>query len=58
MLRCCFTGLVDELRLLVSPLSAGEGKALFEATQRRRGFELRKVEQLQDGRVSLIYGIG
>jgi dihydrofolate reductase len=51
-------GLVDELRLLVYPLPAGEGKALFEATQRRRGFELRKVEQLQEGRVSLIYGIG
>jgi dihydrofolate reductase len=51
-------GLVDELRLIVYPLMAGEGKALFAATQRRRGLELRNVQQLQGGRVSLIYGIG
>jgi dihydrofolate reductase len=51
-------GLVDELRLIVYPLIAGEGKALFATTKRRRGLELRKVQQLQDGRVSLIYAIG
>jgi len=51
-------GLVDELRLVVYPLIAGEGKALFATTECRRGLELRKVQQLQDGRVSLIYGIG
>ena len=51
-------GLVDELRLIVYPLIAGEGKALFATTERRRGLEPRKVQQLQDGRVSLIYGIG
>jgi len=52
------TGLVDELRLIVYPLIAGQGKALFATAERRRGLELRKVEQLQGGRVSLIYGIG
>ncbi len=51
-------GLVDELRLIVYPLIAGPGKALFATTERRRGLEPRKVEQLPDGRVSLIYGIG
>ena len=51
-------GLVDELRLIVYPLIAGEGKALFATTEHRRGLELRKIQQLQDGRVSLIYGIG
>jgi dihydrofolate reductase len=51
-------GLVDELRLIVYPLIAGEGKALFATTQRRRALELRKVQQLPDGRVSLIYAIG
>jgi len=45
-------------RLIVYPLIAGEGKALFGTTESRRGLELRKVQQLQDGRVSLIYGIG
>jgi dihydrofolate reductase len=51
-------GLVDELRLIVYPPIAGEGKALFATTERRRGLELRKVQQLPDGRLSLIYGIG
>lgn len=51
-------GLVEELRLIVYPLIAGEGKELFATTERRRGLELRKFQQLQGGRVSLIYGIG
>lgn len=49
-------GLVDELRLLVYPLVAGEGKSLFGGTERHR-LELRKSEQLKDGRISLTYGI-
>jgi dihydrofolate reductase len=51
-------GLVDELRLIVHPLIAGEGKALFATAERRRELELREVQQLRGGRVSLIYGIG
>lgn len=51
-------GLVDELRVIVYPLIAGEGKALFATTERRHGLELRKVEPLTNGRVSLTYGIG
>ena len=51
-------GLVDELRLIVYPLIAGEGKALFATAERRGKLEFRKVQQLTDGRVSLIYGIG
>ena len=52
------SGLVDELRLIVYPLIVGEGKALFASTKARRGLELRKLEQLPGGRLSLIYGIG
>lgn len=50
-------GLVDELRLIVHPLLAGGGSNLFGATERRRTLELRKAQQLTDGRVSLVYGI-
>ena len=50
-------GLVDELRLIVYPLIAGEGKALFANTERRRALQLRQVQQLSDGRASLIYGV-
>jgi len=50
-------GLVDELRLIVYPLIAGDGKALFATTKHHRGLQLQKVQQLQGGRVSLIYGI-
>jgi len=51
-------GLVDELRLLVYPLIASGGKALFATTEQRRALELGKVEPLPDGRVRLVYGIG
>jgi len=50
--------LVDELRLIVYPLVAGQGKPLFQTNENRRRLELRKVEQLPDDRLSLIYSIG
>jgi len=50
-------GLVDELRLIVYPLIVGRGTALFATTERRHGLELRKVQQLSAGLVSLVYGI-
>jgi dihydrofolate reductase len=57
ILRACLkAGLVDELRFIVHPLIAGEGTPLFTAPE-RRGLELRHVEKLSDGRVSLVYGV-
>jgi dihydrofolate reductase len=50
-------GLVDELRLIVHPLVAGEGKALFATMTSRRRLEFQRVQQLSGGRVSLAYGI-
>jgi dihydrofolate reductase len=50
-------GLVDELRLIVYPLIVGEGRVLFPSSG-RHGMELRKVEQLPEGRLGLVYGIG
>ena len=49
--------LVDELRMIVYPLIAGEGKPLFAGTQRQRGLELKSVQQLSEGRVSLVYAV-
>jgi len=50
-------GLVDELRLLVYPLIAGPGKALFGGAGQRRALELRTVEQLSGGRIRQVYAI-
>ena len=48
-------GLVDEIRLIVYPLVAGVGKALFATSERRRRLSLEEVRQLPDGRVFLVY---
>ncbi len=52
-----YAGLIDELRMIVYPLIAGEGKPLFAATGRQRGLELKSVQQLSEGRVSLVYAV-
>ena len=50
-------GLVDELRMIVYPLIAGEGKSLFASATRQRGLELKNVQQLSEGQVNLVYQI-
>jgi dihydrofolate reductase len=50
-------GLVDELRLLVYALIAGEGKALFATARQRHALKLQRAEQVSEGRVSLIYSL-
>jgi dihydrofolate reductase len=53
---CLEAGLIDEFRLIIYPLIAGEGTALFTAPG-RHGLELRDVGKLSGGRVSLVYGV-
>lgn len=50
-------GLVDELRLIIYPLIAGEGKALFATVERRHKLELQQVQQLPKGLIRVTYGI-
>lgn len=51
-------GMLDELRLLVYPLVAGDGRALFATVKKRSALRLLKAEALPDGRASLVYGLG
>jgi dihydrofolate reductase len=51
---CIDHGLLDELRLVVHPVIAGAGAALFTAPE-RRGLDLRNSETLAGGRVRLDY---
>lgn len=50
-------GLLDELRLLVHPLIAGPGKALFATGARRRSLHLQDLRQRADGLLSLNYRV-
>uniref|UniRef100_UPI003F495877 dihydrofolate reductase family protein n=1 Tax=Actinomadura sp. CA-154981 TaxID=3240037 RepID=UPI003F495877 len=50
-------GLLDELRLIIYPLIAGEAKALFATVERRHSLDLQEVKRLPDGLVSLVYTI-
>ncbi len=46
-------GLVDELRLLIYPVIAGDGRPLFSTPGVARGVAFSDVRQLPDGRVAL-----
>lgn len=50
-------GLVDELRLLVYPLVAGEGASLFTSEVGRRNLNLLEVRQLAGGLAGLTYAV-
>ena len=51
-------GLVDEIRLIVYPLIAGPGKALFATTTGRHKLALTNMQQLPGGKLGLTYAIG
>jgi len=50
-------GLVDELRMIVYPVIAGEGKPLFAAIERKRSLDLKGVQQLSEERIHLVYSV-
>jgi dihydrofolate reductase len=50
-------GLLDELRLIVHPVAAGAGAALFAGVARRPGLELVDSERTATGRVNLTYRV-
>jgi dihydrofolate reductase len=50
-------GMVDELRLIVYPVVAGKGKALFARSEGRHKLDLQSVTPRPSGLVSLIYRV-
>lgn len=48
-------GLLDELRIMVCPVTLGQGRSLFEDLQGRLAFELVRVRQFGSGNVLLTY---
>lgn len=55
--RLMDAGLVDEMRLIVYPHFAGEGKALFGALTQQRSAELLGVEQRERGLIAMRYAV-
>ena len=50
-------GLVDEIRLMVSPVLLGGGKALFNGLTERKHQKLESAEQRDHGKVYSIYNV-
>ena len=51
-------GLLDELRLIVHPLAAGGGMALFGGIAERQSLEFVSAEPTTSGRINLSYRLG
>ena len=56
-LTACFAaaGVLDELRIMVSPTLLGQGRSLFEDLKDRIAFRLAHVRQFESGNVLLTY---
>jgi len=50
-------GLLDEVRLLVYPLIAGPGKALFATIAKRHNLKLISAQQVSEGLISAVYTV-
>lgn len=50
-------GLIDEIRVNVTPLALGGGKALFKDLKQRHVLKLMRNKSLKSGRVCLTYAI-
>ena len=48
-------GLVDEVRIMVSPVVLGAGKSVFRTAAQRIGLELVKSRPFESGNVLLYY---
>jgi dihydrofolate reductase len=48
-------GLLDELRIMVSPIALGQGRSLFEDLKGRLALRLMRVRQFDSGNVLLTY---
>ena len=51
------SGLLDELRLIVHPVAAGGGTALFGGIAQRQALKLLRIEPAASGRVNLTYRV-
>jgi dihydrofolate reductase len=48
-------GLIDELRIMVSPIGLGDGRSLFETAEEKMGLKLLKTRPFDSGNVLLHY---
>jgi dihydrofolate reductase len=56
-LKACFVaaGVLDELRIMVSPIVLGQGHSLFENLPGRFAFQMAHVRQFDSGNALLTY---
>ena len=52
---CLEQGLMDEIRIILTPILLGGGKAVFDAIQKRHPLKLLSMKSFQSGNVVLTY---
>jgi dihydrofolate reductase len=51
-------GMIDEIRIIVYPLIAGEGKSLFATMEQRHALRLKSTRRILGGRIRMHYTLG